>query len=394
MGNFKFQSAVSLLLFLLVSQAAAGTVWNLTDSQFHSRSISVDSIDSAGIHYGSELLSWNDVFEISQPATTSAPANGRLSLIFRGGDKLYGDPASFNGDTLQWNSDSVGKMSFPVESLIGILQRAYTGADLDETRTDDVIHLANGDTMHGIVNAITSAGVTLQVGDATPTLGWDAISAVLFATPPGNPAHSQKRSFRISLAGEEAIDAADVSLTNGQLTLTLADKSTRQLYAGSVYGIEQLNGPVEWLTFLKPSKNIYRPLFSESFPTRFDKTVADDKPITQRYPAFHHGIGCHSYSKLDYSLEGDWAGFRTQFAIDSDSPLADVTVRIYLDDKPVFEEKNVKAGRMHPVVAIPLEGAKTLSLEVDYGENFATEDRFVWLDPALVRTLSPSSTQP
>jgi hypothetical protein len=170
------------------------------------------------------------------------------------------------------------------------------------------------------------------------------------------------------------------------------------LDAGLVAGIEQLNGPISWLTSRKPAENIYKPFFSENFPTRFDRTVADGRLITEKYPGFHHGIGCHSYSKLVYDLGSGWAGFRTQFAIDSDSPLADVTVRIYLDDKPAFEEKNVKAGRIYPVVVVPLKDAKTVSLEVDYGENYATEDRFVWLDPALIRRLAPeampATTQP
>jgi NPCBM/NEW2 domain len=391
-SNFKFQILFCLPLF--VSQAPAGTTWNLTDAAFHSRAVSIDSIDAAGIHSGSELLGWNDVLEISQTVNPPAAASGRLSLIFRGGDKLNGAPISFNGDTLQWNSERLGQIGFPVDSLGGILQNGYAGPDLEQARTDDVVRLANGDTMHGIINAVSPAGVTMQIGDATPMLGWDSISAVLFATAAGNPGQSGRRMFRVRLAGDEAVDAADVSLAADQLTITLNDKSTRRLDAGMVAGIEQLNGPIAWITSRKPSENIYKPLFSEDFPTRFDRTVADGKPIRERYPGFHHGIGCHSYSKLVYALDGGWAGFRTQFAIDSDSPLADVTVRIYLDDKPAFEEKNVKAGRIHPVVVIPLKDAKTISLEVDYGENYATEDRFVWLDPVLVRTIAPAATQP
>jgi NPCBM/NEW2 domain len=241
--------------------------------------------------------------------------------------------------------------------------------------------------------------VTIQVGDATPTLGWDAISAVLFSTAPGNSALGNSaagggRLFRVRLSGDESVNAADVSLASNQVTMTFQDKSTKQIDVGMVAGIEQLNGPIEWLTSVRPSENIYKPFFSENFPARFDRTVAEGKPIAEKYPGFHHGIGCHSYSKLVYDLDGKWAAFRGQFAMDSDSPLADVTVRIYLDDKPAMEEKNVKAGRVYPVVVVPLKGAKTISLEVDYGENYATGDRFVWLDPALIRKLPEAATNP
>ena len=397
-SNLKFRISICLSLSLFISQSRAATIWTLTDAEFHSRAISIDSIDSAGIHSGSDLLGWNDVLEISQTVNPPAASAGRLSLFFRGGNELSGAPISFNGDTLQWNSGRLGTTGFSVDSLAGIVQSGYAGGDLDQARTDDVIRLANGDTMHGIITGIAPAGVTIQIGDATPTLGWDSISAVLFSTAGGNPAAVQRRMFRVHLSGDEAVDVADVSLAANQLTITLGDKSTRALDAGVVAGIEQLNGPISWLTSRKPAENLYKPFFSENFPTRFDRTVADGRPITEKYPGFHHGIGCHSYSKLVYDLGNGWAGFRTQFAIDSDSPLADVTVRIYLDDKPAFEEKNVKAGRIYPVVVVPLKDARTVSLEVDYGENYATEDRFVWLDPALIRRLAPeampAATQP
>jgi hypothetical protein len=385
-----------LIVFILTFAsplAHASTQWNLTDAQFRSRQVAVDSIDSAGIHSGSQILDWNDVLELSQNSTMPATIAGRFNLIFRGGDKLSGEPVSFDGDRLQWKSASLGPVGFSVDSVLGILQSTYTGNDLDQTRTDDVVRLANGDTMHGIVTAIAPAGVTIQIGDATPTLSWDSISAVLFSTPPASPG-AGRRMFRVKLAGDENVDAAAISLAGQQLTVTFDDKSTRTIAVNTVQGIEQINGPIEWLTSLRPDQNIYRPMFLENFPARFDRTVADDKPITDKYPGFHHGIGCHSYSMLVYSVAGGWSAFRTQFAIDSDSPLADVTVRIYLDDKLAFSQAGVKAGPVYPVVNLPLAGARTVSLEVDYGQNYATEDRFVWLDPALVRALSPAATQP
>ncbi|MGD0389142.1 MAG: NPCBM/NEW2 domain-containing protein, partial [Tepidisphaeraceae bacterium] len=327
-------------------------------------------------------------------ANATPASAARFTLIFRSGDKMSGEPVSFDGQTLQWNTSRLGQIGFSVDSVLGIVRGGYAGDDLDRPRTDDVVRLANGDTTHGIVNQISPAGVTIQAGDATPTPGWDAIDAVLFSTAPANPAESERRSFRVRLAGDDAISVPEVSLAGDQLTITLDDKSTRRIDAASVLKIEQLNGPVSWLTSRKPSADVYRPMFSESFPTRFDRTVEEGRPIAEKYPGFHRGIGCHSYSKLVYDLDGKWAGFRTQFAVDSDSPLADVTVRIYLDDKAVVERKNVKAGRIYPVTVVPLGAAKTISLEVDYGENYATEGRFVWLDPALLRKLPEAATQP
>ena len=361
-------------------------VWSLTDSRFNSRAVSVESIDAAGIHLQGGVMPWDDVLEISQTSNPTAEVGGRFSLLFRSGDTVSGDPVSLNGDTLEWQSGRLGDMSFPVDSVLAIVRSGSSAVDLDQTRTDDVVRLANGDTTHGIITQIAAGGVTIQAGDATPMLAWDSITAVLFSTGPANPRAAEGRMFRVQLGGDESLTVPAVVLAGDKLTVFLDDKNSRQIDVASVAGIEQINGPISWLTARRPAENIYRPFLSENFPTRFDRTVADGKPIRERYPSFHHGIGCHSYSKLVYDLDGKWTGFRSQFAIDSDSPLADVTVRIYLDDKVAFEQKNVKAGRVYPLVTVPLAEAKRLALEVDYGENYATEDRFVWLDPALVRT--------
>jgi hypothetical protein len=390
---FLLRIFVAGLFLSVVCQSHAAT-WNLTDSQFQSRSIPVDSIDAGGIHSGSAVVPWGDVLEIWRSADAAPASTARFALISRSGDKLSGEPVSFDGQTLQWNTGPLGQIGFSVDSVLGIVRGGYAEGDLDRPRTDDVVRLANGDTTHGIVNRITPAGVAIQAGDATPTLAWNAIDAVLFSTAPANPADSDRRAFRVRLAGEDSITVPEVSLAGDRLAITLADKSTRRIDAASVLQIQQLNGPISWLTVRKPSADVYRPMFSESFPTRFDRTVAEGRPIAEKYPGFHHGIGCHSYSKLVYDLDGKWAGFRTQFAVDTDSPLADVTVRIYLDDKVVMEEKNVKAGRVHPVTVVGLGAAKTISLEVDYGQNYATEGRFVWLDPALLRKLPEAATQP
>jgi hypothetical protein len=378
---------------LLSSSVLRAGVWNLTDSQFNSRAVSVESIDAAGIHLPSGSMAWDDVLEISQTPNPTAGAGSRFSLFFRSGDTVGGEPVSLSGDMLQWQSPRLGDISFPIDSLLAMVRSGSNPADLDQTRADDVVRLANGDTAHGIIAQIGVGGVTIQAGDATPTLSWDSITAVLFSTTPASPHAPEARMFRVQLGGDESLTVGAVALAGDQLTVFLDDKNSRQIDVATVAGIEQINGPIAWLTARRPAENIYKPFFSENFPTRFDRTVADGKPIRERYPSFHHGIGCHSYSKLVYDLDGKWKGFRSQFAIDSDSPLADVTVRIYLDDKVVFEQKNVKAGRVYPVVTVSLSGAKRLGLEVDYGENYATEDRFVWLDPALTRTFAQPSTQ-
>ena len=54
---------------------------------------------------------------------------------------------------------------------------------------------------------------------------------------------------------------------------------------------------------------------------------------------------------------------------------ADVTVRIKLDDKVVHEREHFHAGELSPPVVVDLNGATSLTLEVDFGKP-VTFDRF------------------
>lgn len=395
----KYVSIFLTTLATLTAGASAQEPWTLTDAQFRSAPINLQSIDSAGLHivpddpYAPTTLPWSDVLELSRDAYSQPATHEEFALVFQGGDRIDGRPLGMGQQTLQWQNARLGAMQFPLVRVAAILRVGAAAVDLDQPRSDDVVRLANGDTTHGIVAQLGPAGVTLQTADATTTLPWDSIAAVLFSSSQQPPPIAAARAFRVRLTGDWSITAQTVSLTGDQFTLSfeLQNKS-RAVPLSDIVAVEQLNGPVSWLTARRPAQVIYKPYFAERFPPQFDRTVDGDTPIRRKYHGFHHGIGCHSYTKIVYDLDGRYADFRTQYAIDSDSSLADVTVRILLDDKAVYERLNVKAGRIYPVLAVPLGSAKKLALEVDYGENYSTQDRFVWLDPALVQVLP--ATQP
>ncbi|MGA2581848.1 MAG: NPCBM/NEW2 domain-containing protein [Tepidisphaeraceae bacterium] len=372
-----------VLLLLTIAPSVPASPWKITNSQFQSQSVDLQSIDQDGLHLTAQptTMPWSDILEISHPAP-APPAGGKFVAFLTTSDHLSGDPEGITGDQLQWNAPGLGAIQLPEAKLAAICRAGSAAPEgLDQVRTDDQVLLANGDRTHGIITQIDAIGVTIQTDAATPTLPWDSVSAVLISSTP--TVAKNDRVFRVRFGDDSSITASTVALAGDQLSISFDGKTTRTIDDSLVAAIEQINGPVSWLTSRTPSVNIYNPYFTEDFPTKFDRTV-DGRPIREKYPDFHHGIGCHSYSKLVYDLDGTYTVFRTQFAIDSDSPLADVTARILLDDKVAWEMANVKAGRIYPVVQVPLGAAKHVGLEVDFGENYATEGRFVWLDPALV----------
>jgi hypothetical protein len=213
-----------------------------------------------------------------------------------------------------------------------------------------------------------------------------------FATPAR--AGAAETEFRLRLTDGSVVTAKTVSMEGANLSFVLGqEKEKRQVALTSVVGIEQLNGPVSWLSSRGAAEVVQTPYIQKPFPTRMDASVLDEpsgapRPIAAGGVTYAHGIGVHSYSRIDYALDGKYAALRTQYAIapDEKSKSADVTVRVKIDGKAVHEKEHVKLGVVSPVVIldVPRE-AKLLTLEVDYGAGFDYGDNFNWIEPALLR---------
>jgi hypothetical protein len=185
------------------------------------------------------------------------------------------------------------------------------------------------------------------------------------------------------------VTAQSLSLDGNVLHFTIPGNPPSAIDVARVADIEQINGPVSWLSVRPPSENVYLPFISpgQSWPAQMDRSVTGEA-IRFKDTTFNRGIGVHAYSRLTWPLDGSWTAFRTQFAIDGDDAdalAADVTVRILLDGKAVYEQPHVHGGELSPVIVQQIAGAKTLTLEADFGDRMDTRARLNWIEPALLK---------
>jgi len=391
---------LTILLFLmsLPSAAIAQSKWTLTSADFQSRQIDLTAIDQAGVHAAAagdrpaEVKAWADVLSLDRAIEFSAA--GKYVVWLTDGDHLRGEPGKIEGEAFVFNASSIGMMSIPLRQIAAITRTTQTAPR--ERQSDDVVVLANGDTLHGIVSAFADKQLTVQVnGTATP-VPFESVSAIYFASMAPAAATKPARAFRVRLADDSVMTAASVKTDDDQLDITLADASTRDIPFASVAAIEQINGPVSWLSSLPPAENIQTPLLQTSRPARMDRSVTG-KPIRFGERTYTRGIGVAPYSRITWPINPalGYQAFRTQYAIDGAAPYADVTVRILLDGKAVHESKSFTAGQLSPVIVIPLGSAKTLSLEGDFGANYNVQAHLDWIEPALVKsTPTTPSTRP
>ncbi|MDB5358687.1 MAG: hypothetical protein JWN24_5140 [Phycisphaerales bacterium] len=390
-----------ILPFIITLAFAAGvraqTTWTLTTADFNTQAAALKSIDAAGIHVqpsgadAEKVIPFAQFLDVRRALPLGQPA-GKFVLHMAGGDRIGGQPVGIKGNNLVWNNPAVGEVSLPMRQLVAIT--GLKGKVSDTRRREDVVTLSNGDTVRGIINSIADGKISVKTDAGDSDVPLAAVDNVSFAATAGGA--SAAPGFRVRFDDGSSVVAPSLTLAGEKLEIAFGKDAVRQVELTHVAAIEQVNGPVSWLSSRPPSENVFIPFIGAAQPgaAKMNTNWTGDE-IRYGPQQFSHGIGVHSYSRLSWPLDGAYEAFRTRYAIDTKEPLpkADVTVRILLDGKSVYEQQHVRAGAISAVVLEDIKSARKLTLEVDYGDNMDTQDRLNWIEPALLKQ-KPATTQP
>ena len=395
--------AVVIVAVLATTTATvwAQDAWTVTTADFKTTPVVLRGLAADGVHVSTAADPADHTVPLGQfvsaeraavaVAPTTAPAAAPFTLILSDGDRLVGEPASLDGETLTWAEPLLGRLPVNVGRAV-VLGRGADVAVPDERPKQDVVTLANGDTVAGILSGLADGKLTIQGGDGNTTPVPLAGVTRLALASTGTGGAAMGRAFQVRLTDGSLVTVTALSIQGDTVSLTPGGKGAKavSLPLSAVAGIGQLNGPVGWLSSRRPTESVQVPYLGGTapWPARFDATV-DGGPLAFDGQPYGHGIGVHAYSRLTFAVDPAFTAFRTQYAIDSgrDTPrlLADVTVRVKVDGRTVHEAKHVRAGVLSPVVSVDLSGAKTLTLECDYGDAGDTQAHLNWLQPALLR---------
>jgi hypothetical protein len=384
----------------LAAAPCAEAQWTVTKADFQTlQAASLDMDDSgvalgaAGEPAGQIRLSWAEFLQAERAGAHTAGATPPASeaafvLHMHGGDRAVGRPAGMSGANLTWANQLTGEIPVPLRRARQIVRLgAPVGRAAPQGGTDEVL-LANGDTVAGVVSSFGTADVTIQPSGGEPvSVPLDSITAICFAATGSRAAVRPQRGFRLTLSDSSILTVSSLRLEPDRAELVLPGDRKTEVDAAAILLIEQVNGPVTWLSSLEPAESVHIPFLDSAFVAQMDRAV-DGQEIRFGQQRFARGIGVHSLSRITWRLDGadgPYRTLRTRYAIDHDLPYANVTVRIKLDDRVVHEQADVTSGRMSDQLTIPLEQAKSLTLEVDYGQGYDVQDRLNWIEPALLR---------
>jgi hypothetical protein len=424
------RAILCLLCASAVTQAFAQDTWSLTTADFRRQTVALKSLDDTGakiVPFGTtqEVTVPLDKFlQLDRGASAVQQVRGAWTLILTTGDRIGGDPAAIANDALVVKSPSAGQLTIPMKDIRDLYRGQEvppkpTGPAAEANRTEDVLLLANGDNVRGIVTALDAGKLTVKTsgGDELP-IDLSSIKSIHLASA-GKAEAAGRRAFRVQLNDGSVVTAPRLTIDGNRLQLLPEQGPPRPLDLNSVTLIEQLNGPVAWLSALPPDQVLYQPMFDVAFPPQTDRNYKGER-IKFAGREFPRGIGVHAWCRLTWNIagrggQGGYKAFRTQYALNDDAHKGRVTVRILLDDKVVHEAKDVGPGKLSPVLLLDIAGAKTITLEAHPGGdpksqdptkwNIDTQARLNWIEPALLKekpapepapapTTTPATTKP
>ncbi len=329
-------------------------------------------------------------------------------LELRGGGRLM-------GELMEGGNQNALRLSSPVLSsesdirLTWIKRIAFTERTDRETDTrdgndKDLLFDTGGDRYQGVLTGITPENIRFEDENlGQKTIPLEQVRELLLA-PIGPPPSEPDGAFlEIYGPGGSVLPGAPLSFSDNQLVLSgLMEGSEWAVNMNSVRTILIRNGKVRYLSDMEPTDVIQKEVFPwqtdpsqgdelpKAFRWRRDKSVPDQPgesdPISLDGTVYEKGIGCTSYTKLTYELDGSYRRFRATIGLDdrADDPEHEgaAVFRVVVDGEERFSSA-ISSTDPPKSLDVDVSGASTMSLIVDLKTGFL--DYANWAGAHLVR---------
>lgn len=333
----------------------------------------------------------SDVVHIVTHGISVPPSAGMASVILANGDRIIGTPGEFSDMVVAMESPSVGAIGLPLDDVARWLNPRVPGSLStwshpmlgDVSAASDRLLLANGDIIEGIVRSIDRDAFTLETDFGLSRIAQERVAAVVIVS--AAPPRDSRLRARVTFVDGTRLTTDEFVWSDGHARMTLLGQADRDIPVRHISRIDIVGGRWRWLSELEAQTSTSASSGAIPWSHRFDSNVLGG-PLRVAGQRFEQGIGVHSPSVMIFRLDRHYAAFVTSFGIDDHSgPFADVTVRIKLDGQLKYEQRSVRRRRLFGPLRIDVTNGDRLELIVDFGKMGAIQDRFDWIEPALIR---------
>ena len=187
------------------------------------------------------------------------------------------------------------------------------------------------------------------------------------------------------LATGESISGQWLGLSDGALEFETPWQARWRMPADRVAEIRIRNGKLVYLPDLEPTAVEEVAYFGRVIPWGRDRGF-DGSPPALKGKKPVRALAMHSRSLITFALDEQFATFKATLGFDdSGGSRGRVACRVTADGRELFAQNDLRAEGDPVPVEVKVDGAKQLTLEVDFGEHEDIGDRVLWAEPRLFR---------
>lgn len=312
-------------------------------------------------------------------------------MALRNGDTLFGKLKDNGDQGVVFEAVGIGDVELDLSAIKSMeLPPAYETAHADTLRwfhetpsRDDQVLLTNGDVLAGFVTRLGAEGVSIDGALGESEVPLRLVVAIRLADHPLKDIEGHR--CLVLMRDGSRLTTSRIEWQKDQWRVDPDFAPAFGIPKDRVARLEFAGGRWEWLPDRAPISSAHTPMLGMVWEPRQNRNVVGGS-LTVAGLSYDHGIGVHSRSILIFDLEANYDTFVSSFGLDDASgPLADVDVEIRIDGQVRHTTQGVRPGILHGPVRIDVQGSNRIELLVDFGKNGTLQDRFNWIEPALIR---------
>lgn len=351
-----------------------------------------------------DLILWGDF---------QAPPKGARVLLASGGE-WAGRIAAIDANVVSVESDAFQTLELPRKALAAAIlvwppaardQAALAARLADRPAGLDAVLFVNGDRVAGNVEGLANGQIALVAGDSgqgKPThFDVERVAAILFGTrraPAEAPLPKSQKDRQpgrdnsgawIGFADGSTVFCSRLRMDNGIAQISLPEQGVIQMPLDKLSALQPLGGRAMYLSDLPPAGYKHVPFLEFPWSYERDRNVQSG-PLLAKGMLAIKGLGMHSAARISYVLDGKYRRFESELAIDdSTAGRGSVVCRVFTDDgsgnwKALYESPPIRASDPPRPVSVDVQGAKRISLLVDFGERGDEGDHLNWLNARVI----------
>jgi hypothetical protein len=296
--------------------------------------------------------------------------------------------------TLEVQSDALGKLVLPLESILGLIFTASgSESEFEELcdrvralpRSTETVWLVNGDRLSGGFLGLDEQKIKIQIDDKPVEVDRAGVLALGFDPALVNYPRPKTDYLEVALKDGTRLGITGATLDEGSVVGTTRFGLRVRFSLGDVMRVYARSKSVVYLSERKPADVRYVPYFGPSRAYRINRTV-DGHLFQLAGQTYDRGIGAESRTLLAYRLEPGDRRFQALVGVDERAGLlGSVVFRVLVDGKERFKTPALTDHDPPRTIDLDLSGAKLLILITEFGDRGNVRDLADWVEARIIR---------